>query len=398
MTSNLSLPIPYGKQNITTSDIESVVNVLTSSHLTQGSVHEEFENALAVHLQSQHAVVFNSATSALHIACLTLGLSEGDLLWTSPTTFVASSNCALYCGADIDFVDIDIETGLMSIVALEHKLVEAEKQGKLPKIVVPVHLAGTSCDMKSISLLAQKYNFKVIEDASHAIGGSFLQQPVGCCQFSDISVFSFHPVKIITTGEGGCLSTNSDAIASQAKLLRSHGITKSEIMFSNKSPGSWYYEQQFLGFNYRMSDINAALGLSQLSRLESIVKERHEINAYYQNNLDHPNLAFQRQETSTYSSLHLCIIRLVGHDSSPANHKFLFEGLRNSQILVQLHYLPVHLQPYYQSLGFKKGQFPNSEAFAQSALSIPIFPGLSKQQQDYICDKISDLTNQIYDH
>ena len=329
------------------------------------------------------------ATSALHIACLALGLAPGDRLWTSPTTFVASANCGRYCGADVDFVDIDPLTGLMSVKALQIKLEAAERDGLLPKVVVPVHLCGTSCDMVSIASLAEHYGFSVLEDASHAIGGYYKGNPVGASLHSAITVFSFHPVKIITTGEGGFAATNDPQLAQNMLDLRSHGITKDTQRFERPAPGPWSYEQHDLGFNYRMTDLQAALGSSQLQRLEGIVKERQRMLDNYRELLAGFPLQFLVIPEGVISALHLAVIRL--QDPSPDHHRRVFEGLRAAGIGVQLHYTPVHLQPYYRRLGFKEGDFPEAEAYASNAISLPLYPGLEDIEQHRVVQVLSSL-------
>ena len=383
--------IPDGRQDVTEDDINEVTKVLKSNFLTQGPKVEEFENKVAEEVKAKYGVAVNSATSALHIACVALGLSEGDQLWTSPTTFVASANCGLYCGATIDFIDIDIETGLMCVKELEKKLEKAKRESKLPKIVVPVHLSGTSCNMKAIKRLAEEYNFHIIEDASHAIGGKYEENPVGNCKYSDITIFSFHPVKIITTGEGGMAMTNSMELAERMKLLRSHGITKNFNDFERKDMGTWHYEQQALGYNYRMNDIEAALGISQMKRLANIVKTRNEQRALYIKKLENFNIKLLKVPSNTYSSVHLVVARLI--KATELEHKEIFQKLRDSGIGVQLHYAPVHLQPYYKKAGFKAGQFKNAEEYARTALSIPVYPGLTNEQQEYVCNKLKEITN-----
>ena len=381
--------IPYGRQNITEDDICAVTDILRSPYLTQGPAVPAFEQAVSTIVGSNYAVAVNSATSALHIACLALGLGPGDWLWTSPTTFVASANCARYCGANVDFVDIDPSSGLISVLALKEKLVQAEKSGRLPKIVVPVHLCGSSCKMDDIAELADRYGFFILEDASHAIGGSFKDKPVGSCEYSSICVFSFHPVKIITSGEGGMAVTNDPTLAQRMQDLRSHGITKDQTRFSFKSQGPWYYEQHLLGFNYRMTDIQAALGLSQLNRLHSIIQERHEIFNRYKKFLKDFPLVFLSCHKEVFSSLHLAVIRLDSNNSF--YHLNVFQGLRTYNIGVQLHYLPVHLQPYYRSLGFSEGDFPEAEAYACNAISLPIYEGFCQSSQLRVVEALDNL-------
>ncbi len=381
--------IPYGKHYVTKEDIKAVVDVLKNKNITQGEMVPKFEKKLSNIVYSEFAVAFNSATSALHIACLALGLKQGDIVWTSPNTFVASANCARFCRANIDFVDINPKTGLMCIKKLEEKLIIAKKNNLIPKILIPVHLCGTSCDMRKIFELSKEYGFSIIEDASHAIGAKFYNMPIGNCEFSDITVFSFHPVKIITTGEGGVATTNKKKLAEKMSKLRTHGITKQKNQMKNNNGfGSWYYEQQDLGFNYRLTDFQAALGISQLNRLDSIIKKRHSIFNYYERLLIDVPVNLLQTTKNSYSSFHLCVIRLK--NESKTFHKNVFEHLRANQIGVQLHYLPVHLHPYYRDLGFKEGDFPEAELYSRNAISIPIFPGLTKKKQEYIVSKIND--------
>lgn len=383
------LMLPYGRQSVTEADISAVVEVLRSPFLTQGPAVPAFEKATAAMVGASHGVAVNSATSALHIACLALGLGPGDRLWTSTITFVASANCGRYCGAEVDFVDIDSDTGLMSLAALEQKLHEAEQEGSLPKIVVPVHLAGSSCDMVALGALADRYGFKILEDASHAIGGRYQGEPVGNCRHSAITVFSFHPVKVITTGEGGLATTNDPELAEKMVELRSHGIVRSCERFKRPAAGPWVYEQQVLGFNYRMTDIQAALGMSQLERLETIVKERNrQLQKYRQLLVDLPVKLLDVPE-GVLSSVHLAVIRL--RRATVGQHRAVFEGLRAAGIGVQLHYSPVHLQPYYRSLGFKERAYPEAEAYAMSAISLPLFPGLKPLEQELVVNTLSEL-------
>ncbi|MAQ88962.1 MAG: UDP-4-amino-4,6-dideoxy-N-acetyl-beta-L-altrosamine transaminase [Rhodopirellula sp.] len=381
--------LPYGRQTITEADIAAVVEVLNSSFLTQGPIVPAFEQAVASKVGASHAVAVNSATSALHLACLALGLGPGDRLWTSPITFVASANCGRYCGAAVDFVDIDSATGLMSVSALAAKLEQAEREGSLPKVVVPVHLTGSSCDMASINSLAERYGFAVLEDASHAIGGGYQGEPVGNCRYSAITVFSFHPVKIITTGEGGLATTNAPALAKRMAHLRSHGITKEAQHFERPASGPWSYEQQELGFNYRMTDLHAALGLSQLQRLEQIVAERQRLLHQYSILLADLPLQLLEIPKNVYSALHLAVIRLADH--CPVHHRRVFEGLRAAAIGVQLHYTPVHLQPYYRRVGFQEGNFPEAEAYASNAISLPLYPGLHEEDLERVTGTLTTL-------
>jgi UDP-4-amino-4,6-dideoxy-N-acetyl-beta-L-altrosamine transaminase len=381
--------IPYSTQSINQDDIDAVEKVLRSELLTQGNVVPEFEKSVMNYTGAKHAVAVNSATSALHISCLALGLKEGDWLWTSPNTFVASSNCALYCGANIDFVDIDPNTWNMSVDELEKKLIVASKENKLPKIVIPVHLCGLSCDMQAIYKLSKKYKFKIIEDGSHAIGGYYKDSPVGNCKYSDITVFSFHPVKIITSGEGGMALTNDKNLAIKLSLLRSHGITRDTELMFNESHGPWYYEQVALGFNYRLTEIHAALGKSQMARLDSFVSKRNEIANKYDLFLKGLPVKSQRRPNNCYSSMHLYVIRL-NLDEIEKSHLQVFNELRED-LLVNLHYIPVHFQPWYQKLGFRKGDFIESEQFYYEAISIPCYPDLSNEKLDYVFEKIANV-------
>ena len=374
--------LPYGRQTITEADIAAVVEVLRSPFLTQGPTVPAFEQAVAAKVGACHGVAVNSATSALHIACLALGLGPGDRLWTAPITFVASANCGRYCGAAVDFVDIEPATGLMSVVALAAKLEQAERDGTLPKVVVPVHLAGSSCAMAEIGALAQRYGVAVLEDASHAIGGRYRGEPVGNCRYSAISVFSFHPVKIITTGEGGLASTNDPQLAQRLAELRSHGLVRDAGRFEQVPAGPWAYEQQQLGFNYRMTDLQAALGLSQLQRLEAIVAERNRLLQRYRELLAELPVQLLEVPEDVLSSVHLAVIRL--NQASAVQHRQVFEALRAAGIGVQLHYSPVHLQPYYRRLGFAEGQLPAAEAYASSAISLPLYPGLTAEDQERV--------------
>ena len=382
--------IPYGKQDITQADIDAVVNVLKSDFLTQGPQVPAFERALMDSTGANHALAVNSATSALHIACLALELGAGDRLWTTPVTFVASANCGLYCGASVDFVDIDPATYNLCPVALKEKLIRAKKEGVLPKVLVAVHLCGQPCDMKAIHALSIEYGFKVIEDASHAIGGRYLEQPIGSCEYSDITVFSFHPVKIVTTAEGGAALTNSKALADKMALYRSHGITRDEALMENASHGGWYYEQVDLGFNYRMTELQAALGVSQMSRLSEFVTARHELAVRYYDKLASLPIILPYQLPNTYSGLHLYVIRLNLNEISKT-HKEVFDELRENGIGVNLHYIPVHLQPYYQKMGFKQGDFPNAESYYSNAISLPMFHGMTHEQQDEVISTLTQI-------
>ncbi|MCG9790054.1 UDP-4-amino-4,6-dideoxy-N-acetyl-beta-L-altrosamine transaminase [Vibrio mediterranei] len=382
--------IPYGKQEITQQDIDAVVDVLNSDFLTQGPKVPEFESILTAHTGAAHALAVNSATSALHIACLALGLGDGDWLWTSPVTFVASANCGLYCGAKVDFVDINPRTYNMCPEKLEQKLIQAKAEGKLPKVVVPVHLCGQPCDMKAIGKLAKEYDFKVIEDASHAIGGKYHDKPIGNCEYSDITVFSFHPVKIVTTAEGGAALTNSQTFADKMALLRSHGITRDPAMMQGESHGAWYYQQIDLGFNYRMTELQAALGVTQMQRLTQFVAARHNLASRYNELLESLPVVRPYQLEDTYSGLHLYVIRLK-LDEITLTHQQVFNALREQGIGVNLHYIPVHTQPYYQQMGFSIGDFPESERYYQEAISLPMFHGMTDSQQDTVVAILAEI-------
>lgn len=371
--------IPYGRQDILNEDIEAVIQVLKSDFLTQGPAVPRFEEAIKKVTHAKYAIAMNSATSALHAACAALDLKEGDWLWTSPNTFVASANCARYCGAQVDFVDIDSKTANLCVNQLENKLKEAKPKNRLPKILIPVHLSGLSCDMEAIARLARAYGIKIIEDASHAIGASYRERPVGSCDFSDIVVFSFHPVKIVTTGEGGAAVTNDASLAARMARFRTHGITRDPSEMSHEPDGPWYYEQIDLGWNYRMTDIQAALGVSQMQRLEKYVHRRNELAKRYDQLLK--ELPIQRPilPTDSLSSFHLYVVRV-----SSKQHRKIFEGLRSRGIGVNLHYIPVHFHPYYQSLGFKKGQFPEAERYYSEAISLPLFAQMTESEQDQV--------------
>jgi UDP-4-amino-4,6-dideoxy-N-acetyl-beta-L-altrosamine transaminase len=382
--------IPYGQQNINQQDIDAVIAVLKSDWLTQGPMIERFEQAVAAYCQVSYAVAVSSATAALHLSCLALNLEPGDRFWTSPNTFVASANCGLYCGAKVDFVDIDPVTYNLSIDELEKKLILAEKNNCLPKVIIPVHLAGQSCEMDRIYVLSKRYGFKIIEDASHAIGGRYKNKFIGCCEFSDLAVFSFHPVKIITTGEGGMILTNQEVLYEKLIRLRTHGITRNENLMTTQSYGSWYYEQLELGFNYRMTDIQSALGTSQMKRLDEFIKRRRFLAQRYHQLLTDLPLILPWQHPDTESSWHLYIIRLK-LDKINKTHRQVFEALRQAQIGVNLHYIPVHTQPYYQQLGFKWGDFPEAEKYYQEAISLPIYMTLSDEQLLYIVSILKEV-------
>ncbi|MDC0992878.1 UDP-4-amino-4,6-dideoxy-N-acetyl-beta-L-altrosamine transaminase [Alphaproteobacteria bacterium] len=383
--------IPYGRQYICQADIDSVVEVLRSDFLTQGSMVPRFEERVAKYCGVQHAVAANSATSALHIACLALDLGPGDWLWTSPNTFVASANCAMYCGANVDFVDIDPRTYNLCPQKLSKKLQEAEKKGTLPKIVMPVHFAGQPCDMPAIFALGQKYGFKIIEDASHAIGASYNSTYVGSCSHSDITVFSFHPVKIITTGEGGLATTNDILLANRMYRLRAHGIINDkELMHPRQENEIWNYQQVELGFNYRMTDIHAALGVSQMTRLDEFVERRHEIAEYYNDQLKSLPIIAPWQAPASRSSYHLYPIR-INEAQCKKNQRQLYDRFYQHGVAANLHYIPVHRQPFYERKGFSVGDFPEAERFHREVISIPIYPRLSKKSQETVVQLIKDI-------
>lgn len=375
--------IPYGRQDISQVDIDAVLDVLKSDFLTQGPQVPRFEERVAQHVGASHALAVNSATSALHIACLALGLGPGDRLWTTPITFVASANCALYCGAGVDFVDIDPRTYNLCPRALAQKLEQAAREDRLPKVVVAVHLCGQPCDMQAIHALAQRYGFKIIEDASHAIGGKYRGEFIGNCRYSDITVFSFHPVKIITTAEGGMALTNDAGLANKMALLRSHGITRDPAQMTHEADGPWYYQQIDLGFNYRMTELQAALGYSQMERLDQFVARRHQLANRYDNLFVDLPVTTPWQHPDSYSGLHLYVIRLQ-LDRITRTHCQVFEALRQQGIGVNLHYIPLYTQPYYQRMGFCPGDFPQAERYYCEAISLPMFQTMTEQQQDEV--------------
>lgn len=372
--------IPYGRQNITDADIKAVEEVLKSDYLTQGPAVPSFENVVAEYCSAKYAIAVNSATSALHIACLALGVGSDDIVWTSPISFVASANCARYCGADVDFVDIDPLTYNMSVDALAAKLADADINGVLPKVVIPVHLCGQSCDMEGIHALSKQYGFRIIEDASHAVGGCYKQEPIGSCRYSDIVVFSFHPVKIITTGEGGMALTNDPNLMMRMARLRSHGITREPGEMTVDPHGPWYYQQLELGYNYRMTDIQAALGISQMKRLDEFVVSRHKVAEVYQNLLASSPVITPWQHSDSYSAFHLYVIRLR-LDEIDSSHKQVFERMRAAGIGVNLHYIPIYRQPYYAKHVYDPNDFPEAERYYKEAISLPMYPGLTEAQQ-----------------
>lgn len=390
--------IPYGRQDISQADIDAVVEVLRSDFLTQGPTIPRFEQAVATHVGARHAIAVNSATSALHIACLALGVGPGDRLWTVPNTFVASANCGRYCGAEVDFVDIDPDTWNISVASLREKLICARERRQLPKVVVPVHFSGQPPDQEAIWALAQEFGFKVLEDASHAIGASHHGEPVGSCRWSDITVFSFHPVKIVTTGEGGLALTNDAMLAERMALFRSHGITRDAQRFrataatqdAPLAPAAWYYEQHELGYNYRMTDIQAVLGISQLDRLQSYVERRNVLARRYDAALGALPLTLPAILEHNISAFHLYVVRIQPARTAKS-HRQIFDELRSKGIGVNLHYMPVHLQPYYRDLGFAEGQFPEAEAYGDQAISLPLFPTLTFEQQDEVVNSLHQI-------
>lgn len=378
--------IPYGRQDITQDDIDAVVDVLTSDFLTQGPAVPAFEARLCDVTGAKYASAVNSATSALHISCLALGLGEGDRLWTVPNSFVASANCAIYCGAIVDFVDIDAITLNISTEALEIKLEEASRVGRLPKILVIVHFGGEPCDLKKIHELSKKYGFRIIEDASHAVGASYHGESIGNCRYSDVTIFSFHPVKIVTTGEGGAVLTNCPEIDQELKLLRSHGITRDPKLMQNPNNFVWYYEQIKLGFNYRMTDIHATLGTSQISRLSDYISKRYEFAKIYDQGLSNKNIQLPFRNPSHNSALHLYVIQI-----DEEKRQSVFNSLREKGIGVNIHYIPIHTQPYYQAMGFKWGDYPNAEMYSKRAISLPMYATLQREQQEYVIEAVKLL-------
>lgn len=386
--------IPYGRQNIDASDLAAVQEVLNSNWLTQGPKVPAFEQACADYCGVAHAVAVNSATSALHIACLALGVGPGDIVWTSPNSFVASANCALYCGASVDFVDIELNTGNMCTNSLAEKLALANKQNRLPKVIIPVHFAGQPCDMKTIATLTAPFGIKIIEDASHAIGALYLNEPVGQCKYSDICVFSFHPVKIITSGEGGIATTKCPKLARKLRLLRSHGITSELDELTEPSHGVWYYEQQMLGFNYRLTDIQAALGCNQIKKLDDFVSARRQLAKYYDCELlNHRDIKPLIQRDNCLSSYHLYVVRLT--ELNREQHKLCIGYLRKHGIVGHLHYIPIYLHPYYRQLGFSGGYCPEAERYYQQALTLPLFPGLTEPEQNQVIQSLYNFLKEF---
>lgn len=382
--------IPYGRQDISKEDVLAVQEVLSSDWLTQGPITEQFEHKVAEYCGTKYAVAVTSATAALHMGCLALDLGFRDVLWTSPNTFVASANCGLYCGAKVDFVDIDPKTYNMSVIALEEKLVIAKRNGELPKVLIPVHFSGQSCEMERIAELSKIYGFKIIEDASHALGGRYKDAKVGSCDLSDMTVFSFHPVKIVTTGEGGMILTNRRELYERLVRLRSHGITRDLELMQGDPEGSWTYQQIELGYNYRMTDIQAALGVSQMLRLDKFVERRNMLANRYNKALKDLPLLLPWQSPAVYSAYHLYVIQ-IKQDEMVKSRKEVFDELRSVGINVNVHYIPVHTQPYYQKLGFNAGDFPKAEEYYAGAITLPLYYGLSEEDQDYVITKVKEV-------
>jgi UDP-4-amino-4,6-dideoxy-N-acetyl-beta-L-altrosamine transaminase len=382
--------IPYSRQDINQQDIDAVISVLHSNYLTQGPMVPKFELTVSNYCGAKFAVAVNSATSALHIACLALGVGKGDIVWTTANTFVASANCAIYCGASVDFIDIDSKTYNLSVARLAEKLVQAERDGKLPKVVIPVHFCGQSCDMASIYALSQKYGFKLIEDASHAIGGKYKGEPIGNCRYSHITIFSFHPVKLITTGEGGMAVTNDEVLAKYLRVFRSHGISSHPLdMYARPAGEIWNYQQIDLGFNYRMTDIEAALGLSQMKRLDSFVAKRHGIAKIYDEKLTDLPIQLSEQIPDAYSAHHLYTVR-IKQNKNNISQRQLYDFMQSAAINVNLHYIPVYRQPYYEAMGFQQGYCPEAEKYYKETLSIPIYPGLTEEEQHKVIRVINE--------
>lgn len=378
--------IPYGRHFIDSDDIDAVVDVLENHFLTQGAKVPEFERALCDYTNALFATAVNSATSGLHVACLALGVTKGDLVWTVPNSFVASANCAVYCGAEIDFVDIDVSTRNISISQLEEKLAKAKIKGRLPKVLIPVHFSGASCDMQKIRSLANEYGFGVIEDAAHGLGGSYLEGKIGSCEYSDITVLSFHPVKSMTTAEGGAVLTNCPTLNKQILLYAKHGVTRDPDLMQSESDGPWYYQQVALGYNYRLSDLHSALGISQLKKLDGFVVKRRELVANYNSKLADLPLLLPQAEELHNSAWHLYMVELQRHD-----RRAVYEKLHAGGIGVNVHYIPIHMQPFYQSMGFRKGDFPNSEKFYHNALTLPLFPSMTADDQDRVIQALNEV-------
>ncbi|MBI4082058.1 MAG: UDP-4-amino-4,6-dideoxy-N-acetyl-beta-L-altrosamine transaminase [Candidatus Lambdaproteobacteria bacterium] len=381
--------IPYGRQNLNQADLDAVLDVLRSDWLTQGPANERFERAVATYCGAPHAVAVCNATAALHLACCALELGPGDALWTSPNTFVASANCALYCGAGVDFVDIDPRTYNLSAEALAEKLAQAERGGRLPKVVVPVHFGGQPCELEAIARLARRYGFRVIEDAAHAIGARYRGEPIGAGNHSDLSVFSFHPVKIVTSGEGGMVLTRHAALHERVALLRSHGITRAPAQMTGESEGGWYYQQVALGYNYRMTDMQAALGASQMTRIEEFLKRRHALAERYDRALAELPVQVPWRAPERYSAFHLYVIRLRLKEIGRSRAE-VYEAMRRAGIGVNVHYIPVHLQPHFRKLGFKPGDYPEAEAYYAQALTLPLHAGLTEPEQDRVVAVLRD--------
>lgn len=378
--------IPYGKHIIDEADIESVVDVLKNRFLTQGQTVPEFERALCNYTGAKFATAVNSATSGLHVACLAIGVGPGDIVWTAPNSFVASANCARYCGAKVDFVDIDSNTRNMCVLSLQSKLIKAKIDNCLPKALVVVHFSGLSCDMKAIASLAKDYGVAIIEDAAHALGGEYLGSRVGCCEYSDICVLSFHPVKSITTAEGGAVLTNSETLSKKSILFAKHGVTRDTEQMVGATEGPWFYQQVELGFNYRLSDLHAALGLSQLNKLDKFIADRGKLARRYQSKLATLPLTLPNADSESQSAWHIYMIELQTHDRSA-----IYDALQERGIGVNVHYIPIHYHPYYQNLGFARGDFPNSERFYHSAITLPLFPSMTEQQQDRVIDALHEV-------
>tara|TARA_B100001123_G_C15344010_1_gene1036187 strand:- start:7892 stop:9058 length:1167 start_codon:yes stop_codon:yes gene_type:complete len=381
--------IPYARQDISEKDIDSVVEVLNSDFLTQGAKVPEFEDIISTHLGVNYAFASNSATSSLHLSCLAAGISKGDLVWTSPITYVASANCALYCGAEVDFVDIDSSTWNISVEILEDKLKKAEKLGRIPKALILVHLAGNPCNLKEIYELSRRYGFLIIEDASHALGSKYFDEPIGSCKFSDLTVFSFHAVKNITTGEGGMILTNNKSFSKKIDLYRSHGVTRDKELLEEKDGGDWYYEQLLLGFNYRMTDIQASLGISQFNSLDSFIDKRNQISKTYFKGFQDVPISLQEVSKNDLSAWHIFIIKLNLKEIK-LNRLEVFNLLKQKGIGVNVHYIPVHLQPFYRNLGFKKGDFPNSEKYYESAITLPMFTRLKQEEIEFVIKSVKE--------